>query len=54
MRKRTLHFTILAHVRRTPRTLGSGMSFLVADTAGSLEHAGLGALGFVVTDIFST
>lgn len=45
----TFHFTILADIGRTLRTLGSGMTLLVANTARSLEHTRLGALGLVVT-----
>ena len=47
----TFHFTVLADIGRTLRTLGSGVTLLVANTARSLEHARLGALGLVVTNI---
>lgn len=50
-KKHTFHFTVLADIGRTLRTLGSGMTLLVANTARSLEHARLGALGLVVTNI---
>lgn len=48
----TFHFTVLADIGRTLRTLGSGVTLLVANTARSLEHARLGALGLVVTVVF--
>ena len=46
----TFHFTVLADIGRTLRTLGSGVTLLVANTARSLEHTRLGAFGLVVTD----
>lgn len=44
-----LSLAVLANIGRSLRTINSGVAFLFADTAGTLEHARVRAFGLGVT-----